>query len=160
MKKFFALILLFPVVALATWLPALPEAPGNRSVYEVQGTTSPVTRTVPTLAGDGATAGMALNNPQLPANQTGLAGVAVTVCAATGTTLSGAGTIEFYVYDPALPEWSYWVDGSKTVTASGSRCQTFDGIWIPVARGQVMAIAKGVTFSSGSAGVTVFMVVR
>lgn len=160
MKKLLALVLLIPSLASATWLPALPSAPGNRSVYEVQGTTSPVTRTPPTIAGDGATAGLALNNPQLPANQTGLAGIVVTVCAASGVTLSGAGTIEFYVYDPMLPEWSYWKTGSVSVTASGSRCQTFDGIWIPVARGQVMAVATGVTFSSGSAGVTVYMGTR
>jgi len=159
MKKFLALALLLPTLAMATWSPALPLAPGNRSVYEVQGTTSPATRTAPTIAGDGATAGLALNNPQLAANQSGLAGIVVTVCSATGTTLSGAGTIEFYVYDPMLPEWSYWKTGSVSVTAT-SRCQTFDGIWIPVARGQVMAVATGVTFSAGSAGVTVWIATR
>ncbi len=141
------------------WARALPSQPGNLSVYEIQGTTSPVTRAVPTLATVGAISGLALNNPQLPANQSGMAGIAVTVCSATGTTLSGAGTVEFYVYDPALPEWSYWKTGSQSVTAT-TQCQTFDGIWIPVARGQVIAAASGVTFSSGSGGVGVYMVVR
>jgi hypothetical protein len=160
MKKLFALVLLVPAIALGAWIHPNIVGPGNQSVYEVQGTTSPVTRTAPTIAGDGALAGLNLANPQLAANQSGLAGVAVTVCSATGTTLSGAGTIEFYLYDPVLPEWSYWKTGSVSVTAT-TRCQTFDGIWIPVARGQAMAVATGVTFSGGgSAGVTVYMVVR
>lgn len=143
------------------WLPAYSPPTVNNSVKETQGTTSPVTRTVPTIALVGRSAGLNLSNPQLPANQTGVAGVAVTICAPSGNTLAGAGTVEFYVFDSALPEWSLWSDGSKAVTATGVRCQTFDGIWIPVARGRVFAQAKGVTFTGGgSTGVTLFMIVR
>lgn len=159
MKKFLALALLFPTLAFATWIHPNVVGPGNQTVYEVQGTTSPVTRTAPTLGVDGALAGLNLANPQLSASQSGWAAFALTICSAAGTTLSGGGTIEFYVYDPTLPEWSYWKTGSVSVTAT-TRCQTFDGIWIPVARGQAMAVANGVTFSAGSAGVTLFMVVR
>ena len=141
------------------WSPAYAAPTVNLSVKEVQGTTSPVTRAPPTIAVVGTDAGLGLANPQLPANQTGTAGVVVTVCAAATRTLSGAGTIEFYVYDPALPEWSYVKDLSLSVTAT-TRCQTFPGIWINVAKGRLFAAATGVTFSTGSAGVTVFMVVR
>ena len=141
------------------WSPAYAAPTVNLSVKEVQGTTSPVTRAPPTIAVVGTDAGLGLANPQLPANQTGTAGVVVTVCAAATRTLSGAGTIEFYVYDPALPEWSYVKDLSLSVTAT-TRCQTFPGIWINVAKGRLFAAATGVTFSAGTAGMTVFMVVR
>jgi len=141
------------------WSPAYAAPVINNSVKEVQGTTSPVTRAPPTIAVVGTDAGLNLANPQLPANQTGTAGVVVTVCAAATRTLSGAGTIEFYVLDTALPEWSYVKDLSLSVTAT-TRCQTFPGIWINVAKGRLFAAATGVTFSAGSAGVTVFMVVR
>ena len=141
------------------WSFAYSAPTSNLSVKEVQGTTSPVTRAPPTIAVVGTDAGLSLANPQLPANQQGTAGVVVTVCAAATRTLSGAGTIEFYVYDPALPEWSYVKDLSLTVNAT-TRCQTFPGIWINVAKGRLFAAATGVTFSAGTAGVTVFMVVR
>jgi hypothetical protein len=102
------------------WSPAYSPPTVNNSVKEVQGTTSPVTRTVPTIALVGRSAGLNLSNPQLPANQTGVAGVAVTVCAPSGATLSGAGTVEFYVYDSARSR-SRPPHAARPSTGSGSR---------------------------------------
>ena len=162
MKKLLAILTaaLLPVLALATWAPAIPAQPGNASVVETQGTTSPVTRSAPTIAVDGAFAGINLANPQLRASGQGTPGISVTVCSATGTTLSGAGTIQFYGYDPATPEWAHIPDLAQTVTAT-TRCQTFLGLPLPSPRGRLMAVATGVTFSGGgSGGVTVYMLAR
>jgi hypothetical protein len=150
---------LFPALALAAWSPAIPGQPGEASVYEVQGTTSPVTRGAPTVGVDGVLAGINLANPQLAASQAGTHGLSITVCSATGTTLSGAGTITFYGYDPATPEWAFIPDLTQSVTAT-TRCQTFLGLQVATPRGRLMAVATGVTFSAGSAGLSVYMMAR
>lgn len=159
-RRLFATILaLFPALALAAWLPVTPGSPGDFGVYEVQGTTSPVTRSAPTVAGDGVLAGMSLAQANLAANQSGQHGLNVTVCA-VGTTLSGAGTIKFYTYDPATPEWAAVPDLTQNVTATGSVCQTFLGLAVVAPRGRFMAVATGVTFAAGSGGVTVYLLPR
>jgi hypothetical protein len=166
MKKLFLLAaLLLPTLASAVWTPSYANvnqiSPGNVSVQEVQGTTSPVTRTAPTVAADGQTAGISLANPQLAANQNGYHGLSVTVCTVAGQTLSGTGTIQFYGYDLATPEWAHIPDLAQSVTTTTARCQTFLGLGIPNPRGRLMAVATGVGFSGGgSAGVTVYMLTR
>jgi hypothetical protein len=154
-----ALALLLCGPASAAWTGATDAWPANASVYEVQGTTSPATRAAPTVAGDGATAGLNAAQAQGSASRNGTPGLSVVVCSATGTTLSGAGSIVFYSYDPATPEWAPASGlGTLSVTAT-TRCQSFL-LSLPNVRGRLMAAASGVTFSAGSAGVTVYMLVR
>jgi hypothetical protein len=167
MKKLLSILIaaLLPVLALATWAPVYTNpaqiSPGNVSVFETQGTTSPVTRTAPTVAGDGQTAGINLANPQLAANQSGYHGLTVTVCAATGALLTATGTIQFYGYDMATPEWAHIPDLVQTVSTSTARCQTFLGLGVPAPRGRLMAVATGVGFTGGgSGGITVYMLSR
>ena len=155
MKKLAFVALLVPSMALATWSAVYPAPSTNQSMMETQA----LTRAAPTLASDGATAGVTLGNPQLPASQSGIAGVSVTVCAEATRTLAGAGTLQFYAYDNALPEWSRISDLDLPVTATGVRCQTFAGIWVNMARGRLLAAATGVTVSGGTT-VTVYMMVR
>jgi hypothetical protein len=152
------LLLAFPLIASATWLPAVAGQPGDPSVYEVQGTSSPVTRTAPTVGADGALAGVTLAFPA-QGSQGAQRGLNVTICSATGTTLSGAGQIKFFSYDPSTPEWAEVPDLAVSVTST-ARCQTFLGLNVVAARGRLMAVASGVTFSAGSAGLTVYMMAR
>jgi hypothetical protein len=166
MKKLFVVLaLVLPFLASATWAPVYANpaqiTPGNVSVFETQGTTTPVTRTAPTVASDGQLAGINLANPQLSANQNGYHGLTITVCAATGSLLTATGTIQFYGYDMATPEWAHIPDLVQTVSTSTARCQTFLGLGVPAPRGRLMAVATGVGFTGGgSGGITVYMLSR
>jgi len=111
--------------------------------YETFGTTSPVTGSAPTLATDG--------QPLKDLN-----GLAVSVSAGA-VNLSGAGSLQGYLYDPAVGVWARASFLDLSVTASGIAAQVFEPFDVIAPRNaRVKWIPSGVTFASGSAGVTVY----
>lgn len=110
---------------------------------ETFGTTSPVTGSAPSAATDGQ-----------PIQD--LDGVSVIVSAGA-VNLSGAGTLQAYLYDASVAVWARAEFLDLTVTATGIAAQAFEGLDIVVARkGRVKWVPSGVTFASGSGGVTVW----
>ncbi len=110
---------------------------------ETFGTTSPVTGAAPTLAADG----------QLLAD---LDAITVQVAAASGVTLSGAGTLQCYVYDPVVALWARMPAFDQSVTGT-TRIMAFPAYEVIAPRGaRIKWVPSGVTFSAGSAGVTVY----
>ena len=111
------------------------------SVYqELYGTTSPVTGSAPTLATDGQ-------------QMDGLFGISVVASAASGITLSGAGTLLCYVYDQFLARWVRFpsLDLSITIGAATARDQGYQGYQTVTPRkARIKWVPSGVTFSSGS----------
>lgn len=113
------------------------------TAFETFGTTSPVTGADPTLATDG----QALADLQA---------ITVEVASANGTTLSGAGTLQGWVYDSAVGVWARAPYLDLTVTAT-KQAQSFNPFLISTPRNaRVKWVPSGVTFSAGSAGVTVW----
>lgn len=84
----------------------------------------------------------------------GLKGVSVTVEADSGQTLSGAGTLQAYTWDPVAAGWARNPDLDLPVTVSAARRQSFLGIWVPAPTGRIAYAPNGVTVSAG--GVTVY----
>lgn len=110
---------------------------------ELFGTTSPVSGSTPS----GSTDGQPLGD---------LDGVSVQVVSATGTTLSGAGTLQCYVYDAVVALWARASDFDLTVTVT-TRTQAFQAFQVAAPRNaRIKWVPSGVTFSAGSAGVTVY----
>lgn len=114
---------------------------GTRSGKETQATT----RAAPTTD---ATDGISC---------TDLSELVIVLEADSGQTLSGAGTLDCYVYDTAWAAWVLVPDAAKSVpaSASGLRRIGFAVLDIPSARGRIMYAANSVTVSSGS--VTVYL---
>lgn len=111
--------------------------------YETFGTSSPVTGSAPTLATDG----------QPLAD---LDAVSVQVSVASGVTLSGAGTLQCYVYDPSVALWARAPAFDLSVSTGSVRTLAFQAFEVVGPRnGRIKWVPSGVTFSSGSAGVTV-----
>lgn len=122
--------------------------PGNNygSVYvETYGTTSPATGSAPTTD---ATDGQPLN---------GLYAVTPVVSAESGVALSGGGSLLAYLYDTYLLRW---VRAPMADIADLSSLSTRDGalgafvVGTP-RNGRIKWVPSGVTFASGSGGVTV-----
>jgi hypothetical protein len=82
-------------------------------------------------------------------NLEGVGGVTVHVCADSGQTLSGAGTLQAYVWNDQLQYWSRLIDRDLSVTHSAYRCQAFDVLWVGGPRGRLAFVPSGVTVSSG-----------
>lgn len=112
---------------------------------ETFGTTSAVTGSAPTLATDGQ-----------PLQD--LDGITVVLAAATGVTLSGAGTLDCYVYDTATALWSRCPSADFTcVGVPAVRSVAFAAVTVVAPRNaRIKWVPTGVTFSAGSAGVTVY----
>ncbi len=111
---------------------------------ETFGTTSAVTGSVPTLATDG----------QPLAD---LDAITVVVAVASGVTLSGAGTLQCYVYDPSVALWARMPAFDLSVSTASVRSLAFPAVSVTGARNaRIKWVPSGVTFSSGSAGVTVY----
>ena len=113
---------------------------------ETFGTTSAVTGAAPS----GATDGQPLQD---------LNAITVVVAVASGVTLSGAGTIDCYVYDGSTALWSRWP--AKDFTCVGipasQRSIAFGSVAIDCPRNsRIKWVPTGVTFSAGSAGVTIY----
>lgn len=82
-------------------------------------------------------------------------GLAVTVCADDTRTLSGAGTLTAYVWEPSTGLWAAVPDLNLTVSSSARRCQSFTGFLVTLAVGRITWVATGVTVSAG--GTTVYV---
>lgn len=96
-----------------------------------------LTRAAPTLT----TEGLDLSD---------IAGFRVTVCAASGQTLAGAGALQAYVYDNDLALWTRNPSLDITISTAGARCLTFADIQTVVATGRGLFAATGVTVSGGT----------
>ena len=133
-----ALLALIPIQAHAAagvWADlGAPIGPYSRSFVCAQ---AGVTCDAPTLATDG----VRLN---------GVGGVVVTVCAALGQTLSGAGTLTAYVYNEATSTWANAPDYNITVTGTTVRCQNFAPFWVADQHGRIAWVPTTVTASSNS----------
>jgi hypothetical protein len=113
------------------------------SAYEVFGTSSPVTGAAPTDATDGQ-----------PLKD--LDGITVQIAAASPRTLSGAGSLDCYVYDAYVALWARMPAFDFSVTGT-TRTMAFPAYEVVAPRGaRIKWVPTGVTFSAGSAGVTVF----
>jgi hypothetical protein len=119
---------------------------GNTSsASETFGTSSPVTGSAPS----GATDGQSLKE---------LTAVTVVVDTASGKTLSGGGFLECWTYDASTALWTRYPDYDITLfhteAVRSLDCGTFS---VPGGRAsRIKWVPGGVTFSSGTAGVTVY----
>ena len=90
-------------------------------------------------------------------------GYDVVLEADSGQTLSGAGTLQAYVYDPQVAGWARAPDFDITVPAGAASNRRFyplagspgKGIPVLVAQGRIGYTPNGVTVSSG--GVTIYL---
>jgi hypothetical protein len=103
MKKL-AVVFVASVVALFS----VAAYAGTRPFTESQA----LTRAAPTLSTEG------VSMSQITAFR-------VSVCATTGNTLSGSGTLKAYLYNPAVGLWMRNPSLDVAVTNSGERCQVF-----------------------------------
>lgn len=122
----------------------MADLPGTTRLWsEVQDATgSPATRAAPTTVDEG----MSLENVD---------GFRVMVSAASGETLSGAGNLRAYLWDTDLAAWIRNPELDIAVTTSGQRRLVFADQEVKVPSGRVLYAADGITFSAGTAGVTV-----
>lgn len=77
-------------------------------------------------------------------------GVTVILAAASGQTLSGAGTLVFWYYDTGLARWIPNAEANYTVTTSGRRDIVLKSRPVKVGYGRVYVEALSVTSSSGA----------
>lgn len=120
-------------------LPALAFAQSARSFSEAQA----LTRAAPTTNSEG----MQLGN---------VSGYRISICADSGQTLSGAGTIDIYWYSYDAALWMRNRDLALNVTASGVRCQVFaDNRVAAKLGGRLLPAANAVTVSAGSVTIRV-----
>lgn len=80
----------------------------------------------------------------------GVTGYRLTICAAGGQTLSGAGTMQAYAWNSAEGLWSRDLGLDQNVTASGKQCQTFPDFKVGLSYDRVRFVASAVTVSGGS----------
>lgn len=79
----------------------------------------------------------------------GVGGFRLSICAASGQTLSGTGTMQAYDYVVAEGLWSRDVGLDQTVTATG-RCQTFPDFIVGGRFDRVRFVSSAVTVSAGT----------
>jgi hypothetical protein len=120
----------------------------GQTATETFGTTSPVTGAAPTAV-DG-TDGQPVQD---------FCAITVVAQVASGQTLSGAGTLQCYVFDPVVALWARRVEAdlAVNVTIATTRQQCWN-VEIKAPRGQYYKwVPNAVTFAGGgSAGVTVY----
>lgn len=81
----------------------------------------------------------------------GVVAYRLSVCAASGQTLSGAGTLQAYRYDSAENQWIRNKGLDQTVNASAVQCQTFPDVAVSGGQlGRIRFVASSVTVSGGS----------
>jgi hypothetical protein len=81
-------------------------------------------------------------------------GFRLVVCAASGQTLSGAGTMQLYLCSKTLPTCAHNKELDRSVNISGERCQAWADFLVgapPWEDATVEAVASGVTVSGGVA---------
>lgn len=110
---------------------------------ETFGTTSPVTGAAPTVAADGVPI-------------TGDASFTVFVTAPAAQTLSGAGSMLAYLWDPVQLLWARAPDADKAITVSGTQSTSFIAVCTPFRNlstnlpQRIKYVPSGVTFTGGS----------
>jgi hypothetical protein len=115
--------------------------------FESFGTTSPVTGSAPTA--NDATDGMVLKD---------LNGITVAIKTNGAVNLSGAGTLQGYTFDSVVGVWTRAKHLDLTVDATSITAQSFEPFEVLSARNaRVKWVPSGVTFASGSGGVTVYV---
>lgn len=128
-----------PLPLLLALLLSLPAFAAWTNGVEVQS----LTRADPTDSGDGvsliATSGLPVR------------GYMLSVCAATGQTLSGGGYLRAWVYSPLAAQWMRNPDLDQQVTATGKSCQAVSDFrtgYLKLRR--VLFAADGITVSGGT----------
>jgi hypothetical protein len=82
-----------------------------------------------------------------PLSLVGVTRYRVTVCAESGATLTGTGTIRLWLYTPGLSAWGYGT--VLTVTTTGARCQPW-GLLTDVRAGWLHPTAVSIGVSGGT----------
>lgn len=116
---------------------------------KTQNTASACTQTANSASGNeptAATPGVDLVN---------VCSLRVVVSAASGQTLSGAGTLKFWLYSQSLGRYVVNRVVTRSVTTSGERDHLIDDLWVGVHSGKVYVEAESVTVSSGAVSVYV-----
>jgi hypothetical protein len=83
-------------------------------------------------------------------NLDGLKGFRVCVAAASAQTLSGAGTLDAYLYDYNTARWAINPGLALTQSTSGVRDRCFPDQRVSVPTGRVLYAANGITVSGGT----------
>lgn len=120
--------------------------PGNvlRATKVVSCVGSPCTGSAPSANTDGATLAQ-------------MRAIAIRLCAASGQTLSGAGTLEVYFMDEVDELWSIVPELELTVDASAAskRCtMVLSDREMPLGTGRVAVVPSAVTLSGGDLTIT------
>lgn len=76
-------------------------------------------------------------------------GVSLFICADSGQTLSGSGTVKVYLYNAVAQLWGETPDLALSPTVASARCQGFTGLWTVVPAGRIAAVPVSVGVSSG-----------
>lgn len=138
MKKL-ALVLMF----ISSVASALPGG-GEGYAFETQA----LTRATPTVADFTITVGTLIGKSLWLME---MAGFRVSVCATSGQTLSGAGTLQAWLLDERSGLVMRNPGLDMAISASGTRCQVFPDIRsVMVSSGRVIYAASGVTVSGGA----------
>jgi hypothetical protein len=82
-------------------------------------------------------------------------GYYVCIEADSAQTLSGAGTLHAYLWNPLSGVWARFPDGDFTVSVSAKRGMGFLGNEVVSGRGRVAYVPNGVTVSAG--GLTIYI---
>jgi len=73
------------------------------------------------------------------------------------TTLSGGGTVDFYLYDPSIGRWGKDnLNSGATVNTVGIRDQVVAQLYVGGPRGRICPVVQGVTVSGGTQVVVTF----
>lgn len=145
MRRFVGLAALFGVVLSAWGFP-------SRFKYEMA--VCPTGSQLACIAAQACSAGTC--NGTAPSTSlegmslSGVSGYRLTVCAASGQTLSGAGSMQSYAWNSAEQLWARDPGLDQNVTASGKQCQTFPDFKTGLQYDRVRFVASGVTVSGGS----------
>lgn len=91
----------------------------------------------------------------------GIAALKVILSAAAGQTLSGAGVVDVYTYDPEVERWAIYPGASFDVPtdAATHRDVVLGVISIDNPQGRMALIARGVTVSAGTVVLTTLVTV-
>jgi hypothetical protein len=143
MKKLLWLIALLPALTLAA--PPVCTSGDTEFICTAADTTTPYTDTVCTEITEGGP----LTNKKF---------CTVWISAVAGQTLSGAGTVDFYLYDPYIGRWAKDnVNSGAAVSTATVRDQVIAQLYIPGPRGRICPVVQGVTSSGGGAPVITFI---
>lgn len=75
----------------------------------------------------------------------------VWVSAASGQTLSGAGTVDFHLWDDFVGRWGKdLVNSGAAQSETGARDAVVAQLWVGSPRGRICPVVKGITVSGGT----------